>query len=375
MTAAPRTWLLLAEKQGDNAQVEALAAALPWPCETRRLAMQEKWLLGKPPVAASLDHLDLAASDALEPPWPDLVLTMGRRTANAAFWIREQSGGRTKIVLVGKPSGWMERFDLVVGSAEVQLPPFDNVLSIGLPLLRVDPAAVAKEADAWRAEAADWPRPLVAILVGGPTGPFVYDAAVRERLLALAHAVRRRGGTPFVTTSRRTPDDVADALEAGLPDGAHLYRWTPEARRNPYRALLGLADGFAVTGDSISMLVEVARLRRPLAIVPLSTGPLGALDQKRRAFTRWLFARPGADGRGRLRAALARAAFRAGLLSHTRDFNALHDWMVDTGLAVWADGSFPEGGWPPPARDVDDDLERAAARVAALFPGKEGQRA
>jgi hypothetical protein len=369
VSAAPRTWLLLAEKQGDNAQVEALAGALPWTCETRRLVMQERWREGKPPVAASLDHLDLAASDRLEPPWPDLVVTMGRRTANAAFWVREQSGGRTRIVLVGKPSGWLGRFDLVVGSAEVQLPPFDNVMSIGLPLLRVDPAEVAKAADAWRAEMADWPRPLVAVLVGGPTGPFAFDRAVRERLVRLVRSVRERGGTPFVTTSRRTPAAVADALEANLPGGGRLFRWAPDAPRNPYRALLGLADGFAVTGDSISMLVEVARLRRPLAIVPLSTGPLGALDQWRRGFTRWLFAPAGADGGGRWRTAAARAAFRAGLLTHTRDFNALHEWMVRSGLAVWTDGTFPQAGWPPPTGDVDDDLHRAARRVAALFEG------
>ena len=36
--------------------------------------------------------------------------------------------------------------------------------------------------------------------------------------------------------------------------------------------LLGLADGFVVTGDSISMMVEIARLGRPLAIFDLPTG-------------------------------------------------------------------------------------------------------
>jgi len=364
---APRTWLLLAEKQGDNAQVEALAAALPWPCETRRLRMREEWLLGKPRVEASVDHLDLAASDPLEPPWPELVVTMGRRTANTAFWIRARAGGATRIVLLGKPSGWLERFDLVIGSTEVQLPPFDNVLQIGLPLLRVDPEEVRRQADAWRAEASAWPRPLVAIGVGGPTGPFVYDERVARRVLELARDVVRQGGTPYLTTSRRTPEAVADALEAGLPRGARLFRFRPDAPRNPYRALLGLADGFAVTGDSVSMLVEVARLARPLAIVPLPTGWLGALDQRRRAFTRWLFAPAGTERRGRVRTALARSVFRAGLLSHTRDFLALHSWMVESRIASWAETRYPEGGWPKPAADVNDDLARAAARVAALF--------
>lgn len=365
--SAPRTWLLLAEKQGDNAQVEALAGGLPWSCETRRFSMKERWQQGKPRVAASLDHLDLEASDALEPPWPDLVITMGRRTANVGFWIRAQSGGRTKIVLVGKPSGWMKRFDLVVGGVEMQLPPFDNVVSIGLPLLRVDPAEVARAADEWRDEMADWPRPLVAILVGGPTRPFVYDAAVRDRLLRLVTSIREHGGTPFLTTSRRTPTALADALEAALPEGAQLYRWSPESPRNPYRALLGLADGFAVTGDSISMLVEVARLRRPLAILPLSTGLLGALDRRRRTFTGWLFAPRGAAGRGRWRTAIARTVFRSGILWQTRDFNALHGWMVSSGLASWTDGEYPAAGWPAPTGDIGDDVDLVSARVVALF--------
>ena len=44
-----------------------------------------------------------------------------------------------------------------------------------------------------------------------------------------------------------------------LPDGARLHRWHPDAKpeENPYLGLLGLADGFVVTADSASMVVEV----------------------------------------------------------------------------------------------------------------------
>jgi mitochondrial fission protein ELM1 len=368
--AAPRTWLLLAEKQGDNAQVEALAEALPWACEVRRVAMKRRWLKGKPRVRASLAHLDLSASDALEPPWPDLVITNGRRTGNVALWIRKQSGGRTKLVMVGKPSGRVTRWDLVIGSAEAQIPPEDNLALIGLPLLRVDPAAVAKEADAWRGEMADWPRPLLAILVGGPTGPFVYDRSLRERLVSMVRSIREGGGTPYVTTSRRTPAAVADAIEASLPQGAHLYRWRADGKRNPYRALLGLADGFAVTGDSISMLVEVARLKRPLAIIGLPTGRLlGGIDQRRRRLLSRLFVPPRADGSDRGRVRLARIVGRIPLLTQTRDFDAFHGWMVSSGLASWATDEVPPEGWPPSAPDSEsgDDLDRAAAAVVRLW--------
>jgi hypothetical protein len=96
---------------------------------------------------------------------------------------------------------------------------------------------------------------------------------VLELLVAAARAVVDRGGTPSVTTGRRTPPAVAEALGAKLPAKAKFFRLALEADDNPYRGLLGLADGFVVTGDSISMMVEIARLGRPLAIFDLPTRP------------------------------------------------------------------------------------------------------
>jgi hypothetical protein len=358
--APPRVWLVLGDKRGDNAQIEIIAPALGWPCARKYVHMREPYVVGKPRVTPSLHHIDRARSDALEPPWPDLVLTIGRRPSMVALWIAEQSGGRTRLVLLGKPSGMMERFDLVIAGAETQLPPLPNVLAITLPLMRVDEARIAAAAEVWRARFAALPRPLVAFLIGGPTGPFLYDAAVVERLLAEALEVARQGGTAYLTTSRRTPAAVVAALRAVLPAGAVLFEWSPEAAENPYLGLLGLADGFIVTGDSISMMVEIARLGRPLAIFDLPTGRLGAADQLRRSLTRWLFA-PGA-GPGGLRQHLATALHRAHLLTHTRDFRAFHRLLIERGLAVRAGEAFR------PARiTAPDDLPLVVARIRALL--------
>ncbi|MCZ7618311.1 MAG: mitochondrial fission ELM1 family protein [Myxococcota bacterium] len=215
--SSPRVWLLLADKRGDNAQVEALAPALGWPFERKNLTVRPEWTVAKPKVAASLDHLDLEASDALAPPWPDLILTIGRRPSMAALWVKRASGGHTKLVLLGKPSGHMTDFDLVIASAEVQLPPVPNAASIALPLMRIDEADVARAVAAWGPRLDALPRPLIGVLVGGPTGPFAFDAAATQRLLGLLRQIVQRGGTPYVTTSRRTPPDVIAALEAQRP--------------------------------------------------------------------------------------------------------------------------------------------------------------
>jgi mitochondrial fission protein ELM1 len=357
-----RVWLVLGDKRGDNAQIDILVESLGWRCERKELAMRPAYERAKPRYRASLGHIDLTRSDPLEPPWPDLVLTVGRRPSMAALWIREQSAGHTRIVLVGKPSGLLHRFDLVILSAEVQIPAYRNVLKIGLPLMRVRRDAVEAEAEAWHPRLASLPRPLVAVLVGGPTHPFVYKRGVVERLVRLARETVADGGTPYFTTSRRTPQALVDELRAALPSEAQVFAWTPDASDNPYAALLGSADAVVVTGDSLSMIVEVVRLGKPLAIFPLPFGWWGAIDQRRRSLARWLFAPPAATSGARLRAGLGRAAHRAGLLSHTRDFRAVHDFLIERGLATAVGDGFPAPGAPIP-----DDLPAAVERIRVLL--------
>jgi len=360
---SPRTWLVLSDKLGDNAQVETVEKALSWPCERKFIRMREPYVLGKPRVKASLHHVDLSQSDPLEPPWPDLIITIGRRPSMVALWIHEQSKGHTRIVLLGKPSGGLEPYDLVIASGEIQLPPLPNVLPITLPLMRASESAVADAVGGWRPRLADLPRPLVAILIGGPTGPFVFDASVAERLVQVAtEVVTDMGGTPYLTTSRRTPSALVDALRAGLPAGAQLFQWTPGAIENPYLALLGLADGIMVTGDSISMMVEVAQLRRPLAIFPLPVGRLGALDQVWRTLSRRLFAPAGNSLGGRIRQGLARTLYRARLMTQTRDFTALHRQLIERGMAVPAGSPFQ-----PPRGQFPDDLALVVARIRGVM--------
>jgi len=357
----PRVWLILGDKRGDNAQVEVIADVLGWPCERKFVQMREPYVLGKPRVEPSLHHIDLARSDLLTPPWPDLVITIGRRPSMVALWVQDQSGGHTRIVLIGKPSGMMERFDLVIAGAEAQLPPQPNVMPIALPLMRISEARIAEAAPAWKSRFAALPRPLIGVLVGGPTGPFVFNPSVAGRLLELVATIARQGGTPYLSTSRRTPEAVIETLATQLPPGAHLFRWDPDAPDNPYLGLLGHADGFVVTGDSISMMVEIARLGKPLAIFDLPAGRFGTLDQIRRAATRRLFSPGSRVTHSKLRKRLANAIYRAGLLSYTRDFRAFHQMLIDRGLAVRAGE-----GFPPSTGQAPDDLPEVVARIKAL---------
>jgi mitochondrial fission protein ELM1 len=330
--------------------------------------MRDEYVLGKPRYRPSLDHIDLSRSDPLEGPWPELILTVGRRPSMVALWVREQTGKACRVVLVGKPSGYMTEFSLVIASAENQMPPLDNFLPITLPLMRVAKDEVDAAAADWRDRLDDLPRPLVGLLVGGETNPFVMNRAVADRLVASARwVVEELGGTPYVTTSRRTTPEVLEVLRTGLPEQARYFEWHPDAPDNPYLALLGTADGFIVTGDSVSMMVEVIQLRRPLAIFPLPGGALGRLDQWRRSLAHWLFNPRLESAADRLRHRVARGVYYLDVfkvLSATRDFRAFHGLLVDRGLAVWAGQPFRADGAPLP-----DDIGKVVARIRRLFPG------
>jgi mitochondrial fission protein ELM1 len=362
--AAPSVWVVLGDKPGDNAQVRAIEQVLPWVCVDKHIQMLDHFVLGKPKVGPTLYHIDRDRSDPLDPPWPDLILTSGRRPANVALWIREQSGGHTRIVLVGKPSTRSDDYDLVIYSAENQFPPLANLQAISLPLMRIDDAQITQAAAEWESRFRELPRPLIAFLVGKPTNPFVFNPSTTRRLLDYAsQIIEETGGTPYITTSRRTPPDVVAALQAGLPSGARLFAWSVDATDNPYRALLGLADGFVVTGDSISMLVEVIRLCKPLVIFPLPVSLLGTLDQSRRAFTRWLFNPENGSLANNLRLKLTGMLYRMRILAPTRDFTAFHDMLVDKGLATYAGDTLPR----KPDGQVPDDLAIAVQRIMALM--------
>ena len=349
---------------GDNAQVRAILEALALPYEEKRLFVLPQYQLGKPAFKVDLDHLDLTRSDRLQAPWPDLVITSGRRMAMAALWIKEQSGGRAKVVLVGRPRRWLERFDLVVGPSQFRLPEAANVLRLDLPLMRPPRDAVAAAAETWKSRLTTMKRPLIAVLIGGQTKPFRLDPAVADALVEAATAeADRQNGSLYFTTSRRTPAPVADRIEQRLPAGARLFRWRPEAKDNPYLGLLALADLFIVTGDSASMMVEVVRLGRRLIIYPLPEHR--NLSELPRRILRMLCHAP----RGqedmwwrRLLRPLTQAIERMGEIGYGRDLTQLHDALIRRGLAVRI-GERP----PTDAGTIDDELAAVVRRLSELL--------
>ncbi|HHO69647.1 MAG TPA: nucleoside-diphosphate sugar epimerase [Gammaproteobacteria bacterium] len=362
----PRVWVLTGHKAGDNSQVLALAGALGWPFEVKRLVYRPWELLTNRLPGGTLAGIDRGASSPLAPPWPDLVISAGRRNEPVARWIRRQSGGHTRLVHVGRPWAPLHCYDLIVTTPQYFLPARPNVLHIDLPLHALDRQRLDRLAPAWEARFRDLPRPWWVVLLGGDSGPFVFTPEKAARLAAwLNDVVTQSGGSVLVTDSARTPKAAYEAFLCRLDVPVHAFHWSSGAEDNPYQGYLAVADRLVVTGESMSMLAEARAAGRPLYIFDLSDCPQGLGGG--RPCRPWWWRR----SNFRYRPLSHRLAMRIAPRRMRRDVSRIQQRLVASGAAVWAG----EAAGPGRAPAVDEDLERTAARVRALLappPGDGG---
>jgi mitochondrial fission protein ELM1 len=265
-------WCLLGRKAGDNTQVRALADELGYGYEEKQILARPWELLAHLLPAPSLAGIDRGASSALLPPWPDLVISAGRRNEPVARWIKKQSGGSSALVHMGRPWASLAEWDLVVTTPQYFLPRQANILHNRLPLHRLNRRQLQAAGESLRPQLAGLPRPWIAVLVGGDSGRFVLTPAKGKRLGELADRLAGAcHGSLLLTDSPRTPAAAADALLERLSVPHYCYRWG-SGGSNPYRGLLALADAFVVTGESMSMLGEAAAMGRPLFIFDVGDG-------------------------------------------------------------------------------------------------------
>jgi mitochondrial fission protein ELM1 len=360
-----RVWLLMGDRAGDNVQILALGEALGWPLETKRLVYTSYERLVNLPFLATLAGIVPEESSPLEPPWPDLVISAGRRNEPVARWIQKQAPGRVRLVHVGRPWAPIECFDLVVTTPQYRLPHLPNVLHNDGPLHRVTRERLAEEAKRWAPRLAHLPRPYVAVLAGGNSGPYPFDRASGARLARMVDEfAEARSASVLVTTSARTQADTVEALFAGIRRPSFLFRWAPDATDNPYFAFLGLADAVVVTGDSVSMMAEACATGRPVYLydtgegkTSMRTGPNADHAADAAPHARWRGLQ-----RSHLKAFVYRHAMSLGPTRWTRDIRIVHRLLVESGRAAWLGQ-----GDPDPEAQPLRDVERAVERVRALF--------
>ena len=363
----PIVWLLIGNRAGDNSQVLGLGEALGWPLIEKHFSHPYYEKIVNLPFGGHLLGIDAANSDPVEAPWPDLVISAGRKNEPIARYIRKKADKRVRLVHIGRPWAKVETWDLVVTTPQYRLPEDPNVLHNETPLHRVTRKRLDEAAAEWKDRVAELPRPLIAILAGGNSGPYPFDRDSGERLAKRADELAREfGGSLLVTTSARTLPETTEALFSNIKSPSILYEWKKGDADNPFFAFLGLADRVIVTADSVSMMTEACATGRPVYFYDTGEGRTSMKDNP------WLDGKAAAPGdetpgglgfnRWHLKAHIYRLTMRLGPERLTRDIRIVQQLLIDTKRAVWLGDGHTDSA-PPPLHDV----ERAADRVQALF--------
>jgi hypothetical protein len=246
-------------------QARGLAKAITPNVVEKVVSVRPPWRWLPAGVPGVLNGVDAAAGDTLEPPWPDLIVTCGRRSAILGVAVKRKAGGKPLLVHLQDPLTSLKPFDLVFPMVhdDVEGPKVHKVLT---SLHDITPPRLAEAGEVWRERLAGLPRPLVGVLLGGPTRRSPFGAAEAKDLLSKLAALRASlGGGAAVVPSRRTPEEVLQVFHAAAADDAGLWVWD-RTGDNPYIGVLALADRIVATGDSVSMVSEALATDKPVEV-------------------------------------------------------------------------------------------------------------
>jgi len=268
-------WLLLGPRSGDNAQIRAVAAQLEMPGVEKHLTYNPLHMVPNALKGASLLSLRSAAREEIRPPWPRMVIGVGKRSVAIARYIREQSGGTTRLVQLGRPRANQDHFDLVVTTPQYGLLPGANVVELPVPPCGLSKPDVEDLNEIHTQFTVGKPRPYVILVAGGSNSTATFSAQAAKNL---AHLAQQRaddlGGSLFAIASPRTPAAVIETLHREFSADVTFVPWKPvkAGQSNPYAAFLSLGDEIIVTSDSASMIADALSMKKPVKIFQLPVG-------------------------------------------------------------------------------------------------------
>lgn len=355
-------WALNSYRAGESAQVSALSEVLSERPGWKQSSIQLRYL--RRGVGLNLFRgvgfggIDLRASDALEPPWPDLLVCSGLRNEPVARQIRANSKARTKIVVLGRTWANYDCFDLIVTTPQYRLPKRPNILHNLTTLHNYSAAKFRQSAPAARALWPDLPEPYLVVLLGGRSGPFTFGAHAARRLAGMVHEMATQlHATVLIATSARTETRAAEFFVSLLKVPHRFHRYTRDCSENPYASMLAVASAIIVTGDSIAMLSEAVATDMPVYIFDLGAG-------KRTMRRRY---QPGSIDKN-LYTEAYRCLMAFGPQRLSRDIGLVHHRLVAAGLAAWLDeAGLAQAGDRLASRPEQSALERTVERVHRLF--------
>ena len=274
-----------AARPGHANQALGTAEALGLPFAVKELRWGPLAKLPNALLGATLAGLDDFSTASLAPPWPQLVIGAGRRTAPAARWIGRRCGCRcVQLMWPGSATG----LDLVIVPAHDGTAGRPKVAVVTAAPHRLTPERLADAAVRLRPRLADLPRPRLGCLVGGSRPGASFGPAQAQALAETASRLAlAAGGSVLMLTSRRTGAEAEGVLSAGLAAPHRFHAFTGDDA-DLHAGIIGTADALLATADSASLLSEACAAGRPVRLFRAPGWRLGKLERLHATLAPWL---------------------------------------------------------------------------------------
>lgn len=239
----------------------AVAVELGLAPDIKRIKLRLPWKIFSP----WLGHESSSTFEPpLAPPWPDMVITSGRKAVGAARYIKTQKPDCFALH-IQDPRAAYHVFDLIAVPAHDRYRGNKAVVTHATPTI-ISPSYLSMIRHQ-HIVPVTLSSPRVAVLIGGNSKTHQLST---ERTSSLIGNLQRIEGSVLMTVSRRTPEESVKALKEAFDRPPHLF-YDGEGD-NPYELYLAWADVILVTEDSVSMLSDACSTGKPVYKITMDGG-------------------------------------------------------------------------------------------------------
>lgn len=263
-------WVVTEGKAGMELQGLALAEALGVPTiAVKRVKLRFPWIYLSPRFRI-LKNLSISKKgDQLLPPYPDLVVTVGRRSVIAGLLIKQKSP-TTKLICVQNPYIASKHFDILIPAQHDQVKPAHNVLASFGSLHRITSQKLALAKNEFEYIFANYQSPRIGVIIGGNSRSYSMDLEVIKNYVQQLKILQQKyGASLLITASRRTPKDVLDYLASCQAQDIFYWDNNNTEIPNPYLGILASSDALLVTCESVNMISEACATNLPVYLLSL----------------------------------------------------------------------------------------------------------
>lgn len=265
-----KAWGITSGSAGMAAQVKALATALDIPIEMKTVSLRTPFVyLPNALFSGLLGNYVTAVlqGDSVAPPYPDIIISCGRRSAAVAMGLKVKAPD-TKFIHIQDPQVSSRHFDVVVAMEHDRINGL-NVIKAKSALHAITPARLEEARQHFAPRFAAYGKPVYAALIGGTTNKYTLSKEGMARVvMALQRVLQHNEGSLLITPSRRTGDDNIAMLKSAFANNPRAYVYDM-VEENPYMAMLALADTLIVTNDSVNMMSEAQATGKPIYLIEL----------------------------------------------------------------------------------------------------------